>query len=229
MAGRTMRALTGYLLGGCPVTVRPCREGCLGTGSSLSYDPVWTPVSFAGTWINLTCGCTTSCSCTQVCEVSLGGTVGEIEEVLLDGEVVDADNYRLDNGKLVWTGGGDCGWPLCQDMSLATDQPGTFSVTYLAGVPVDGIGAWVAGVLACEYAKAAVGGSGCRLPTGVTHIVRQGVTYTIAASAFPGGITGIPEVDSYVARVNPRHRRRPSTVFSPDLQPPRAQTWPALT
>ena len=71
-------------------------------------------------------------------------------------------------------------------MTLADTEPDTFSVTYLNGYPVDGLGAYAAGVLAMEFAKACTGGK-CRLPAGVTSVARQGVSLQIATGAFPAG------------------------------------------
>jgi hypothetical protein len=75
-------------------------------------------------------------------------------------------------------------------------------------------------VLAMEYARACSGGK-CRLPTGVTSVVRQGVSYTVAAGAFPGGVTGIREVDSFIALWNPDALRQTPKVWYPGIRAPR--------
>lgn len=228
LAGQTLRFLTGYRVGGCPVTVRPCREGCswrtwqtYPVRGVASQGAPWFPVNFAGSWLNIGCGCGGGgCSCSRVSEVRLHGPVGGITEVKVDGEILTANvDYRLDSGgRLVRLGGVD--WPLCQDLNLADTEDGTWSVTYTAGYPVDGLGAWVAGILAGEYVRACTGGE-CRLPTGVTQIVRDGVSMTIAPGAFPENRTGIAEVDSWVARWNPAGLRGASVVMSPDVNWPR--------
>jgi hypothetical protein len=134
--------------------------------------------------------------------------------------IVDPADYRVDGSRLVWTGSGDCPWPVCQDMAAAAGDPGTFAVTYLNANPVDALGAYAAGVMAMEYAKACTSGK-CRLPSGVTAIARQGVTFDITSGAFPGGLTGIREVDAYLALWNPEPIRQAPQVWSPDLASPR--------
>lgn len=226
LAGQTLRVLTGFRVGGCPVTVRPCRARCE-TRTWQTY-PVsgfqgstpWFPVQLGGQWLNIGCGCAgNGCSCSSVSEVQLYGPVGVIDTVLVDGvELTAGIDYRLDaGGRLVRLG---AAWPLCQNISAPDTEEGTWSVTYTAGLPVDGLGAWVAGILAGEYVQACKTGE-CRLPTGVTQIVRDGVTMTIGAGAFPGNLTGIREVDSWVARYNPNGLKSASVVWSPDLNRPR--------
>jgi hypothetical protein len=129
----------------------------------------------------------------------------------VDGVVLDESEYFLDGSTLVRVGGE---WPVTQNMDLPDTEVGTFSVTYLNSFPVDGLGAYAAGILACEYAKACSGGK-CKLPSGVTEITRAGVTMTITSGAFPGGLTGIREVDAYIMAWNPTHLRSKPTVWSP--------------
>jgi hypothetical protein len=225
-ASATLRRLTGYQVGGCPVTVRPCKQGCAGAflpHYEWSYQHAYMPgINVAGYWIN-SCGCTTDCSCTTLCEVVLPEPVGEVMEVKSDGVVVDQSDYRLDRNRLVWTGVGDCPWPTCQDLSASDSNPGTFSITYLNSYPVDGLGAYAAGVLANEFARACAGNK-CRLPPSVSSVSRAGVTYEVVAGSFPGGITGIREVDAFIALWNPNALQRPATVWSPDIRNPRVVT-----
>jgi hypothetical protein len=224
-ASTTLRRLTGYRVGGCPVTVRPCKASCVDAMVPAYYSVYgqpWSPgINVQGAWIN-SCGCTTDCSCTELCEVVLPGPVGDVSQVKLNGGIMVADQYRVDGNRLVWVGDqSGCPWPACQDLAAADTEPNTFSVTYLNSYPVDGLGAYAAGVLAGEFAKACIGSNKCRLPASVTSISRAGVTYEIAAGAFPGGVTGIREVDSYIAIWNPEVLRQQSTVWSPDLRFPR--------
>lgn len=225
LASATLHRLTGYQVGGCPVTVRPCKQSCRGVSMSywmLRESPTftgWWPQNWSGVWIN-GCGCTTDCSCSTVCEVTLPGPVGEVIEVKVDGDVADPGNYRLDANRLVWTGGGDCPWPACQDMAAADTEADTFAVTYLNSYPVDSMGAYAAGLLAAEFAKACSGGK-CRLPATVTSVSRQGITYEVAAGTFPNGTTGIREIDAYIGLWNPGHLRQQTRVWSPDVRGPR--------
>lgn len=223
LAGQTMRLLVGFRVGGCPVTVRPCRAGCQ-TRTWRTY-PVggpgsvgWTPVQIGGTWLNVGCGHSGGCGCAGLSEVVLWGTVGAIEEVKVDGLVLDPTAYRLDGRRLVRTDGDV--WPLCQDLALPDTEAGTWSVTYTPGITVDGLGAAAAGLLAGEYVKACSGGD-CDLPDTVTSVVRNGVTMTLSPGLFPDNKTGIRVVDSYVERYNPYGLRAAPAVWSPDLHRPR--------
>ncbi len=228
LASATLHRLTGYRVGGCPLTVRPCKKGCAGSWPSY-YDryaatgtlgSFW-PINWAGTWIN-SCGCTTDCACDTLCEIALPPPVGEVYEVNLNGTVVPATDYRVDGSTLVWTGAGDCPWPTCQDLAAAPGDPDTFTVTYLNSYPVDQLGAYACAVLAMEYANACQGNA-CRLPSGITGVVRQGVSFEIATGAFPDGFTGIREVDSYLALWNPQGIRQAPSVWTPDV--PRARVY----
>jgi hypothetical protein len=51
----------------------------------------------------------------------------------------------------------------------------------------------------------------------VTSISRQGVTMELASGLFDQGLTGIREVDVYIASVNPNRLKVPSRVWSPDI------------
>ena len=151
LAGETLRRLTGYRVGGCPVTVRPCKASCANTTVLPAYwasgGPFQPHVAAGGYWVN-SCACTGDCSCGDLCAVTLPMPIGRIDEVTLDGLVVDPTDYAIIRDQLTWVGGGDCPWPVCQDLAADVDQPDTFSVTYLNAWPVDTLGAYAAGTLA---------------------------------------------------------------------------------
>lgn len=211
LAVGTLRALTGYRIGGCPVTVRPCRSVCAAAIDGLMFGWNTVPINWSGAWFNCMC-VEATCGCGALCEVELPGPVGSIEQVLVDGVSLDPSAYRVDEGRFLVRTDGTC-WPDCQDLAQDTTAVGTFAVTYVQGLAVDTLGQYAAGLLACEYAKACSGAK-CRLPGGVTDITRQGISMRI--EAFPGGLTGIREVDAYVAIVNPNHLTQPSTVWTPE-------------
>jgi hypothetical protein len=236
MAWETLRYLSGFRLGNCPVTLRPCRQDCdrwptyqaypsTGRSNWAGAEGGMRPTIVDGQWYNLTCGCGVgNCSCTHVCEVRLIGEVASIDEVKQDGVTIDPTAYRVDNGNLLVRTDGEC-WPLCQDMTKPLTEDGTFGVTYTPGVATD---AWIsaaAGALACEYAKVTSGSGKCRLPSNVTRIVRQGVTLDLAQNPFPSGMTGLREVDVLIARYNPNHLPSPSVVYSPDVRHGRVTKW----
>lgn len=229
LAVQTLRALTAFKVGGCPVTLRPCAMRCSPTTGLMA--PVsgsrtggWAPYIMDGVWFNA-CRCSSrdTCGCGHIEEITLPGPVGDIIEVLIDSAVLSPTAYRVDNGtQLVRTDGGS--WPTCQDMSAPVGAEGTFTVRYLQGAKVDGLGAAAAGALANEFAQALCGG-GCALPPGVVSLVQSGTTMAIEPGSFPGGLTGIFVVDAFVRYWNPFLQKAGPDVYSPDLPRGRRQTW----
>lgn len=225
LASATLRRLTGYRVGGCPLTVRPAVRSCWDTSIQSYYDMLapggvgvsgfW-PVNWGGVWVNW-CGHRYNCDCpVNRCQVRLPSPVGRVDEVKLNGAVV-TDWRLLADGILIWTGTGDCPWPTCQDLTLPDTEDGTFSVTYLNSYPVDTIGAYAAGIMTMEFAKACGGDGTCRLPSSVSRVTRAGVSFEVVSGAFADGVTGIREVDTFIGMWNPAKKRQPSTVWSPDL------------
>jgi hypothetical protein len=105
---------------------------------------------------------------------------------------------------------------------------GAFGVRYYNNFRPDGLGSWIAGIMAVEFAKSCTGGK-CRLPAGVQSISRLGVSMEIPSGMFDQGLTGIREVDSWLRTWNPYQLKSASTVWSPDLRPARRTTsWPVL-
>jgi hypothetical protein len=218
LATATLRRLTAYRVGGCPIIVRPCAQSCV---ASLATARGWGPAQLAdGTWVN-SCGCSTECSCTALCEVVLVSPVGPVTWVKVDGLVIPPTDYRVDGNRLVWIGATECPWPACQDMTATDDEPGTFAVSYLNAHAPDALAAYAAGVLAMEFAKAC-SGSKCRLPSTVTAVSRQGVSFDLAAGAFNNGMTGIREVDSWIGLWRPEGSpSRAPSVWWPGMRSPR--------
>jgi hypothetical protein len=142
------------------------------------------------------------------------GLVAQVMHVWIDGAELTPSAYRIDNGRILVRQDGDC-WPECQDMNVAWDQPGAFTVEYVPGIRPGSGGEWAAGVLAYEFAKACQGEK-CRLPAAVTALSRQGVSMEFSQGMFAGGHTGIREVDAFVLGVNPNHLSKPPLVWSPD-------------
>lgn len=138
-------AVTGRQFGTCEVTIRPCRKKCndaccIPTGFSFGSGFPWTPVHLAdGTWTNVSCDCQgDACSCTSVCSIDLPYPVCSVEEVLIDGEIVDPQLYRVDDFKRLVRLGLDLG---LSNTKYVVFQPvpttvtgGTFALTLLPGV-----------------------------------------------------------------------------------------------
>ncbi|WP_405961299.1 hypothetical protein OG235_37195 [Streptomyces sp. NBC_00024] len=234
VSSQILWALSGRRLGPCPVTVRPCRRSCLdsapvsfqagvGTGPWIPY------IGVDGIWRNAsTCGCKSDCSCGELCEVYLPGPVYDVVEVDVDGEVLVPEAYRVDAaGQLVRVGGG-C-WPTCQDMAEPSGAPGTFTVTYRWGLPLDDAAVAAVSELTCHLLKGCSPGScGCKANRNLSRVTRQGVELemTDPTVLFSQGRTGLPVVDLWLAVVNPYQMTSPSRVYSPDFKRPRVTTWP---
>lgn len=202
MASAVLSHLTGGRVTNCPITVRPIGSGGVCDSEGMR------PLNWAGTWINTSRGRVDP----RVCE--LPGPVGRVDQVKVNGSVLNADHYRIDNGHLlIWQGPGDSPWLRTQNVYARDTEPNTMSVTYLNGYPPDGFAAYAAALMAAEFASAC-GGKKCRLPGNVTAVVRQGVSYDIISGAFPDGLTGIREIDAFITQWNPKNRR-PGIVFDP--------------
>lgn len=228
-----MWAATGRQYGLCPVTLMPSnprpRGGLYRTYPVLSRTAVadWDgtaamfPYIVDGVWRN---ACGSGCSCRTACGVELPGPVAAITAVLIDGDEVDPAAYQIHNRTLLVRIDGDC-WPVCQTYGVAI--PG-FEVMYERGraLPLNVQAA--AETLACEYAKACVGGV-CALPGQLSSLSRQGVEVTIAQvdRSGPGLRTGIQVVDDAITAVNPANLTERPEVWSPDLPDDRVVTWQA--
>lgn len=233
MAWSTLQALTGYRLSICPITVRPCSQGCIDAARTYYEAPVtamgyslggaFSPgINTSGAWVN-SCGCRpNNCSCTSLSIARVLGPVGRLVEVRLNGAAMTPGSYRVDNGNELVRLDGDT-WPVCQDMAAGPDDEDTLFVTYYQGIAPDNLADFSAGLLAVEYAKACTGKK-CALPPNVQSITRQGVSIEVSAGLFPGGATGIAAVDAYLYTINPYGLRTPARIGSPDFRPPRMTT-----
>jgi hypothetical protein len=218
--------LSGQRFGLCEITIRPCRHECWpGVGGWPGLDNWWQwgglypqPLLFDGVWSNLTCGtCGDRCSCTQVCEAWLPGPVNAITQVKLDGTVlVSGVGYRVDDFHKLVRLGGPC-WPVCQDMTLADTEVGTWSVSFVFGEAVPVIGRYAVGELACEIARSCTG-QACKLPANATQITRQGVTidFPTYAELLQNGSLSLRWCDLFMATYNPSRLRAAPAVYDVD-------------
>lgn len=233
LAVTTLRMLTAYRVGGCPITLRPCKAslcppGYIGYRDSWSGGGAFHPVSINGVWYN-GCGCSGPCGCRALCEIALPAPVGDLIEVKKDGVALPITDFRVDNGYLlVYEGSGDCPFDMEQDLNKPDTEVGTWSVTYLNAYKPTALASYAAGILAVEYAEACEGNE-CALPSGVTELVRAGVSMEITAGNFPGGFTGIKQVDTFIALYNPSGtQKQPPTVFTPRTPQYRHETLRGL-
>lgn len=223
-ATEVLYALSGRRFGVCEVTSRPCREECYDTPFYTDLLP-WTgsypmPALIGGSWFNLACGgCGRNCSCSTVSEVILPSPVFQIVQVKVDGTPLATGSYRLDNNRILVRTDGNV-WPLCNDLSRDDTEVGTWSITAQYGEPIPDLAQLAMGELACEIVRAATGGD-CRLPPGVTQLVRQGVTisYPDVGELLKNGRTGLYLVDLFLATYNPNALKRRSRVYAVDKAP----------
>lgn len=150
--------------------------------------------------------------------VLLPGPVGAVLEVRVANAVLPPESWRLEDGQyLIRTDGED--WP--------HDHSGAFTVTYLNSYEPGELGEHAAGVLAMEFLKLVTGDKkGCRLPSSVTNVSRQGLTFEIARGMFPDGLTGLPEVDAFIMLWNPHGLKVAPRVYSLDVERPRQVSIP---
>lgn len=208
LASATLHRLTGRRVTNCTTTVFPGATGAACFVPFSGFDAVAWPMipgmNVQGQWVN-NCGPVPS---NPRVSVRLPRPVGRVDEVRVLGAVVPPEDYQIMDGNLlVYRGAGE-GWPVTGDI---TD----FSVTYVKGYPPDSLAAYATGLLAMEFAKACSGRT-CRLPSGVTSIIRQGVAMEIDPGLFPKGTTGIREVDAFIAVWNPRGQE-PSRIIIPGV------------
>ena len=212
----TLWRLTGAQYGLREVVARPCpgvqdtvddyRLGGAGHG--------FTPVLDDGKWFNVPCG--GGCQADGPWSAYLPGPVWAVVKVEVDGVKIDRTSYALEGNRLIRAGGRS--WPT-QNLARPLGEPGTWGVTYLQGVPApDGAGARVA-MLALEFYKAQTGDAKCRLPRNWQSVSRQGINVQRqdARELAELGLTGLPEIDTWLRAVNPNGVTGPSEVASPDM------------
>lgn len=211
LAVMTLRMLTAGRVNTCPVTVRPCAEGCVG-GSWAPY------LDSQGKWRNgCSCASRVGCACAPHSRLLLPGPIGRVDLVSIGGEeLVQGVDYRVYASGLIRTNGT---WPACQDLTLPPEGDGVLTVTYVRGYLPDYGAAVAAGRLACEYAKDCTG-QDCALPSTVRSMTRQGLSMEFTADAFEGGMTGIREVDAWVKLWNPHSLKTAPAIWSPDMNFP---------
>lgn len=221
-----MWAATGRRYGKCPLIVQPAGQcspepGYLVFPVSGLGGGVYGPVIVDGIWYNRPSG---GC-CSTWCEVALEGptTAADITEITVAGEVVDPAAYVVYDGNLLVRTDGQC-WPCCINYGQA-DPPG-FVVEYEIGLPIPPAVQGAFERLACEMAKACVGGP-CALPQRMTRLTRQGIDIEIEQVPVDERgmtLTGIKDVDDVILAVNPYRLTQAPQVLTPDLPLPRRLT-----
>jgi len=204
----------------CERTVRPCQtDGVMCGVQILSRGYV---INWSGSDWGFDCGCS------PLSSVPLAGRpVREILEVKIDGVVLAPSEYRLDGQRNLVRMNGER-WPACQRLDLEDTELGTWSVTYEYGQGIPLAGQMAARDLAWEIYKSCAATEGelgdCELPTGVTRVSRQGISYELPALISWGrdftGIwrTGIVLVDAFLNAYNRAGLQRRPILFVPGAQ-----------
>lgn len=230
-ASQIMFEISGrQFTGRCERLVRPCQNrGCWAlypwTGW-YEFPWTWSWGDWSGSWSwGWYDGQGCHCGCAPLSRILLPGyPVHEILEVKIGGVAISPNSYRIDEWRWLTRMRDPANpdqpqfWPACQVLDLDDTEPGTFSVAYVSGSEPPIAGKEAAAALACELYRAKMGGE-CKLPSGATRLVRQGVTIERLqplASMLLQGSTGIPAIDAFMAAYNPNGLRRRPAIWSPD-------------
>jgi hypothetical protein len=213
--------------GVCSDVVRPARRYY----AADYFPPLWW--RWDRSWGVHTCGRppNRACGCGPLSELTLGAyPLREINEVRIDGAVVDPSTYRIDDDRwLVRIDPDLIGWPCCQRLDLPVTELDTFQVTFTWGQAPPRAGVIAAKHYAIQLAKGHAGDP-CTVPERVLNISVPGATYTLLdpLEFLDKGRTGVPLVDQWLAAVNPNRLMRRAQVISPDIGRPvrRAGTAP---
>jgi len=203
LAVNVMHALSGRQFGLLDMTVRPCRQPLPnhhGSGPVTSYVLSWE----GDRWLNWPCGCVGPCRESGPNVVHLPGPVYDVTRVMVNGAELPSVVWVAEGNRLYRR---ESPWPP-QDLNRPLGDTGTWSVEYRLGIPVPEGVDQLTGALASEFLKAISDDPGrCRLPRTVTTVSRQGVSYRAydPAVIYANGKTGLPEVDLWLATVNPNH------------------------
>lgn len=211
LAIQVLWALSARQFGLYETTVRPCRA--LWRGGYPYMSPYLLSLD-SGHWTHLPCACVGDCTVSGPRVVHLPGPVDEITEVVLAGVVLADSGYKLEGDVLYRCSDDfDAVWP-AQDLGRPLGEPGTWSVKYKRGWPVPSGVDKLTGQLAREFLLACDGDDECRLPRTVVATTRRGVSHQFDPSKIlADGKTGLTEVDSWLAAVNPSHLAQASVVL----------------
>lgn len=139
-----------------------------------------------------------------------GRPVRRVIELRVGDEIVDPSQYGVYNRAILRPSAG-VGWGVCSGPV----------VTYEYGAEPSAMGRMAARKLADEFVKA-FNGQECALPSSVTSVSRQGLSFSIydPQDFLKDGVVGLYEVDLFLQSINPGKAKKRPAVFSPDM--PRA-------
>jgi hypothetical protein len=219
-AALVLWAATGRRFEARPATARPVLCQVTVSDADMVSAP-WCPAALgSGEWVNLPAGTVGAVDPTRV---RLRGPVNTVASVTVDGVVIPAGSWRLDQMEWLVRTDGDA-WPLWQDLSLPSGATGTFEVVYTVGEPVPDALWAAAGDYALEWARASSPNSStlCRLPARAKEITRQGVSMTMVdpTALLRDQLTGIPSIDGVIRALNPGGQTARPRVLTPFMDAP---------
>lgn len=132
-----------------------------------------------------------------------------VQEIVQGGVTLDPSTYSIRNNSYLRRDGG-IPWVL--------DPVNELLITYTWGIEPPASGKRAAIRLANELILLSMGSPECALPQRITSVNRQGLsyTYTDPQQFLDNGRTGIPEIDFFIAAVNPKGSKKKARVFSVD-------------
>lgn len=228
MAAFFLWRATGDIYGLCERTYRPCRRNCDGS-FGFGFGTPFVPWRINDQWVNIGCNrCAGECGCGMISEIRLDN-VHAVTALRIDGLDQDpSGTVAVYNRSRIVRIDGES-WPACQNLGQL-DGVGTWFITIEQGYPVPPGGNLMAGILACEFAKACVQDDSCRLPRRIQTLTRQGVTIGFQ-DAFEGLVnlrTGIFEIDAFIEASRAYNKWRGPIIGSVDRPPPARLTWPIV-
>ena len=221
-AANIMNQATARRYGVCISTFAPLPGPCDGTGHQDNWHLVDPKIGqfdgsdrFNAFYNRPACEWYGCCADSSNTKIKLWHTrVVDILRVVIDGVILDPDNYFLQGNTLIRTDGS--GWPTSQ-AELPQGSTGTWSITYRHGIPLPVDGQFATGVLACEIAMAAADDDSCSLPTRTkTYTNHAGITlgFIDPLEFLDKGRTGLAIPDQWILAENPKGIRRRARAFS---------------
>lgn len=206
-ASRVMYILLGRTLTGpCPVTVRPSW-----TGDQYNWRT-------SEGWV-LRCN-----------SIPLQWPVVSIEEVIIDGVVLDTSEYTImDEKYLLRLADVDTrsnpGWPSCNRLDLPTTERGTWSISYTFGHDIPSEVTDAVEELACEILKECSVSGSSAFPPNTVSVSRGGVNVNLerVSASRLGNNAGsssevlFPAVVKALNLYNPTGQRVPTLAWAPEL------------
>ncbi|MGN8801497.1 hypothetical protein ACTNCM_12835, partial [Candidatus Merdisoma sp. HCP28S3_H6] len=134
-------------------------------------------------------------------------STAECMRIVLPGPVFEVTRVELSDGS-------DGEFAVSGDAVVVRGARPT-AIHYQRGIPAPPSAGFMVGRLAAERYLQCVDSGRCRLPKYATQVTRQGVSVHMAdpAEVIGEGLTGLPEVDSWIRSVNPNALAEDSEVL----------------